>query len=36
LTLLQVEQNLDSAAVLPGFVLPLQELFAELDGEGEG
>ncbi|MDH3600469.1 MAG: Uma2 family endonuclease [Candidatus Tectomicrobia bacterium] len=34
--LLQAEQNLDGGAVLPGFVLPLQELFAELDREGEG
>lgn len=35
-TLLQVDQNLEGGAVLPGFALPLQELFPELDRQGEG
>jgi Uma2 family endonuclease len=29
-------QTLDGGAVLPGFTLPLQELFSELDLQGEG
>ncbi len=34
LTLLDVSQTLDGGAVLPGFVLPLQEFFAALDRQG--
>lgn len=33
-TLLHEEQTLDGGTVLPGFTLPLQELFADLDRQG--
>ena len=33
-TLLHVAHTLDGGAVLPGFALPLQELFDELDRQG--
>jgi Uma2 family endonuclease len=33
--LLDATQTLDGGAVLPGFVLPLADLFAELDREGD-
>ena len=32
---LHAEQTLEGGAVLPGFALPLQELFAELDRLGD-
>jgi len=35
-TVLYEAQTLEGGTVLPGFVLPLQELFAELDQHGEG
>jgi len=35
-TVLHEAQTLDGGTVLPGFTLPLQELFAELDLQGEG
>jgi Uma2 family endonuclease len=34
-TVLHEAQTLDGGTVLPGFTLPLQELFAELDQQGE-
>jgi Uma2 family endonuclease len=34
-TLLHAADTLDGGAVLPGFALPLQELFAELDHQGD-
>ena len=33
---LQAAQSLDGDAVLPGYILPLQDLFAELDQQGNG
>ena len=35
-TVLHEAQTLDGGRVLPGFTLPLQELFGELDLQGEG
>jgi Uma2 family endonuclease len=35
-TVLHEAQTLDGGTVLPGFTLPLQELFSELDLHGEG
>jgi len=35
-TVLHEAQALDGGTVLPGFTLPLQALFAELDLQGEG
>jgi Uma2 family endonuclease len=35
-TVLDAAQTLDGGAVLPGFVLSLQQLFAELDQQGNG
>lgn len=35
-TVLHEVQTLDGGTVLPGFTLPLQELFSELDLQGEG
>ena len=35
-TLLHEEDTLHGGAVLPGFVLPLREVFAELDRQGNG
>jgi len=35
-TVLYEAQTLEGGTVLPGFVLPLQELFADLDQHGEG
>lgn len=35
-TVLQETQTLEGGIVLPGFVLPLQDLFAELDQQGDG
>jgi Uma2 family endonuclease len=35
-TVLHEAQTLEGGMVLPGFMLPLQELFAELDLQGEG
>jgi len=35
-TVLDASQTLDGGVVLPGFTLPLQELFAELDVQGNG
>jgi Uma2 family endonuclease len=35
-TVLHEAQTLDGGTVLPGFTLPLQELFSELDLQGEG
>ena len=35
-TVLQAAQTLEGGAVLPGFALPLQDLFAELDQQGNG
>jgi Uma2 family endonuclease len=35
-TVLHETQMLEGDTVLPGFTLPLQELFAELDQQGEG
>ena len=35
-TVLHEAQTLEGGTVLPGFTLPLQELFAELDLQGEG
>jgi Uma2 family endonuclease len=35
-TVLHETHILDGGTVLPGFTLPLQELFAELDLQGEG
>jgi Uma2 family endonuclease len=35
-TVLHETHTLDGGMVLPGFTLPLQELFAELDQQGEG
>jgi Uma2 family endonuclease len=35
-TLLHEEDTLDGGAVLPGFVLPVREVFAELDRQGNG
>jgi Uma2 family endonuclease len=35
-TVLHEAQTLDGGTVLPGFTLPLQESFAELDQQGEG
>jgi Uma2 family endonuclease len=35
-TVLHEAQILDGGMVLPGFTLPLQELFSELDLQGEG
>lgn len=35
-TLLHAAETLDGGSVLPGFLLPLQTLFAELDVPGEG
>lgn len=35
-TLLHAAHTLDGGAVLPGFALPLQELFDELDRQGSG
>ena len=34
-TVLHEAQTLEGGAVLPGFTLPLQELFSELDLQGE-
>jgi Uma2 family endonuclease len=34
-TVLEVEQTLDGGQVLPGFALPLADLFAELDRQGD-
>jgi Uma2 family endonuclease len=35
-TVLHEAQTLEGGMVLPGFTLPLQELFSELDLQGEG
>jgi Uma2 family endonuclease len=35
-TVLHAAHTLDGGTVLPGFTLPLQELFSELDLQGEG
>jgi hypothetical protein len=35
-TVLHEAQTLEGGMVLPGFILPLQELFAELDLQGKG
>ena len=35
-TVLHAEHTLEGGAVLPGFALPVQELFAELDRQGDG
>ena len=35
-TVLAEAQTLDGGTVLPGFTLPLRELFAELDRQGNG
>ena len=35
-TVLHETHILDGGTVLPGFTLPLQDLFAELDQQGEG
>jgi len=35
-TVLHEAQTLDGGVILPGFTVPLQELFAELDLQGEG
>ena len=35
-TVLQETQTLEGGTVLPGFALPLQDLFAELDQQGDG
>ena len=35
-TVLHEAQTLEGGTVLPGFTLPLQELFSELDLQGEG
>ncbi len=35
-TVLHEAQILEGGIVLPGFTLPLQELFSELDRQGEG
>ncbi|MBC8117685.1 MAG: Uma2 family endonuclease, partial [Candidatus Saccharimonas sp.] len=34
MTLLRQDDTLDGGAVLPGFVVPLKDLFAELDRQG--